>query len=150
MYENMTYAELKKLPDVERQNAWKELTVIYPTKKELAQKFGVSIAVIYNNILKYVKGKPTEKTQAEKQEAIVKRPRKTKSLSQPAGLDEKSDKLNPVDFEIKNPDNAPQDELFSIDIKKTVSGEDAQFFLNGIGGTLLRNQKYTIEVRITE
>lgn len=39
---------------------------------------------------------------------------------------------------------------FSITIRKAVSGEDAQFLLNGISNTLLKNQKYIIDVKITE
>ncbi|MGE5614918.1 MAG: hypothetical protein ACM3XR_11005, partial [Bacillota bacterium] len=41
-------------------------------------------------------------------------------------------------------------ETFSISIKKVVSGEDAQFLFSGIGGTMLKDRKYLIEVKITE
>lgn len=50
-------------------------------------------------------------------------------------------------FVINNEDVA---DTFSISIKKILSGEDAQFLLNGIGGTLLKNQKYTVEIKIKE
>ena len=39
---------------------------------------------------------------------------------------------------------------FSIIVKKTISGEDAQVMLNGIVSMLIKDQQYSIEVKITE
>jgi hypothetical protein len=41
-------------------------------------------------------------------------------------------------------------DTFSISVKKMISGEDARFFLNGIGSTLMKDQRYSIEVNVAE
>jgi len=149
MYENITYAEIKKLPAVEKPYAWKELKSLYPTQKELAEKFGVSPAVVYNMISRYV-GREKRAAKLE----LIKTPKKTrnrrKKQSDRIEQDAVSIEAKPIVPEIKNIENIPEIDSFSIAIKKTVSGEDAQFFLNGIGSTLLKSQKYVIEVRISE
>lgn len=159
MYESITYSELKKLPKDQKSNAWKELSTICSTKKELAQKLGVSPAIVYNMISKYVEGKPIGKRKSEKKQ-LAEQPKKLRGRAgrhkkekipelKAAGLNEAGEiKLVSTAADILNEKKA--DDSFSIAIKKTVNGEDAQFFLNGIGSTLLKNQEYVIEVRITE
>ena len=79
---------------------------------------------------------------------MVKEQKKTRVNKQAERTDQDIAALEtkPMDPEI----NEPESESFSIAVKKAVSGEDAQFLLNGIGSTLLKNQKYLIEVKITE
>lgn len=81
---------------------------------------------------------------------LVEAPKKTrariKKQAEKLELDAVVVETKPVAPEI----NDVESEVYSISIKKTVSGEDAQFFLNGIGSTLVKNQKYLIEIKITE
>jgi hypothetical protein len=156
MYESITYAELKKLPSAEKPEAWKELKSLYSTQKELAEKLGVSAALVYNMISRYVKDKPAESKKTEVLE-VVPEPKKARRRVKKQDKQERDKEqqeqeiivieTNPIVPEVKD---VEEDESFSIAIKKTVSGEDAQFFLSGIGNTLLKNQKYVIAVKITE
>lgn len=160
MYENITFAEIKKLPAAEKPEAWKELKALYKTQKELAEKLGVSAALVYNMISRYVKEEPAESKKAEVLE-VVPEPKKArrrvkKQDKQEQDKQERQEQqeqeiivteTNPIVPEVKD---VEEDESFSIAIKKTVSGEAAQFFLNGIGNTLLKNQKYVIDVKINE
>lgn len=140
MYENVTYAELKGLPKEQKPEAWKELKSLYKTQKQLAEKLGVSPAIVYNMISRYVKDEPIES------EKVVEKPKKARSRVMKQKV-QKQDVVAPGIITI-----APEteNEAFSISIKKVVSGEDAQVFLNGIGITLLKGQQYAIEVKITE
>ena len=160
MYESITYSELKKLPSAEKPEAWKELKSLYSTQKELAEKLGVSAALVYNMISRYVKDEPAESKKAEVLEVVpepikarrrVKKQDKQKRDKQERHEQQEQEiivtETNPIVPEVKD---VEEDESFTIAIKKTVSGEDAQFFLNGIGNTLLKNQKYVIDVKITE
>ena len=144
MYESITYAELKSLPKEQKPDAWKELRALYSTQKELSEKLGVSPNLVYNMISKYA---GDEKKAAKLEE--VKVPRKARLKKQ----------VNKVEQNAATPETktaAPEindveeSESFSISIKKSISGEDAQFFLNGIGSTLLKSQKYLIDIKITQ
>ena len=144
MYESITYAEIKKLPAAEKPVAWKELKSLYKTQKELAEKLGVSPAIVYNMISRYV-GSENRVVKLE----VVKEPKKARVKKQAEKIEQD------INLEAKHAEPVPEiidveSELFSISIKKTVSGEDAQFFLNGVGSTLLKNQMYLVEVKITE
>lgn len=156
MYESATYEELKSLPKEQKPNAWKELKAMYSTQKELALKLGVSPAIVYNMISRYAKDEANknEKEISSKPVKTLKRirrkvkadnqenPEQIVSIVEAKPVFDKVPKIT-----INNEDAA---DTFSISIKKILSGEDAQFLLNGIGGTLLKNQKYTVEIKITE
>lgn len=144
MYESITYAELKKLPSEEKAEAWKELKSLYKTQKELAEKLGVSAAVVYNMISRYAKGEKEAKLE------LVEAPEKSrvrvkKKLRKPETV-----VAVPGPAAVWPEAGSAEGEAFSISIRKLASGEDAQFLLNGIGSTLLKNQKYLIEVKIVE
>lgn len=141
MYENITYAELKKLPAVEKPEAWKELKTLCKTQKELAGKLGVSPTIVYSMISRYA---GSEKKAVKLED--VKEPKKVRVKKQEQEVVVIEEKPAVIETNIED---VPQSE-FSIAIKKVVSGEDAQFFLNGIGSTLLKSQKYLIELKITE
>jgi predicted transcriptional regulator len=145
MYESITYAELKKLPSAEKPEAWKELKSLYKTQKELADKLGVSPAIVYNMVSRYAGGEKKSKLE------LVEAPRKTRTrMKKKVEKTEKAtavQETKPVLPEIRK---AEESESFSIAIKKAICGEDARFLLNGIGNTLLKDQKYMIEVRIIE
>lgn len=158
MYENITYAELKALSREQKAEAWRELKGLYKTQKELALKLGVSPNLVYNMISRYVKDEaessvtgPSE-TELADSAKLVERHRKTRSKAENSHMREQKKEaadVNNIVYEVKS-SAREKAESFSIEIKKTVSGEDAQFFLCGIGSTLLKNQNYSIEVKITE
>lgn len=144
MYENVTYADLKSLPKEQKSEAWKELKSLYKTQKELADKLGVSPNLVYNMISRYVKEESAE-NEKEAVLEVVKKPKRA------AGRAKKRDrKIQDAVPESISAVPEARDESFTIVIKKAVSGEAAQCFLNGVGSTLLKGQKYAIEVKITE
>ncbi len=142
MYETATYAELKKLPAAEKPVAWKELKSLYKTQKEVADKLGVSPAIVYSMISRYASSDKKVKLE------VVKEQKKTRAVARTEKATQRiaASQTNPIEPEM----NEVESESFSIAVKKAVSGEDAQFLLNGIGSTLLKNQNYLIEVKITE
>lgn len=144
MYESITYAELKSLPKEQKSDAWKELKALYSTQKELAEKLGVSPNLVYNMISKYA-GDEKKTTKLE----AVKAPKKPRLKKQAKVMQQ--DTITP-ETNAKAPEinDIGENESFSISIKKSVSGEDAQCFLNGIGSTLLKNHKYMIDIHIAE
>lgn len=53
--------------------------------------------------------------------------------------------------EVSNvPTNIVDVNSFSIIVNKTVSGENAHFLLNGLANTLIKDQQYILEFKITE
>jgi hypothetical protein len=149
MYENITYAELKNLPKEQKADAWKELKGLYSTQKELAEKLGVSPNLVYNMISRYVKDESAGTEKVEIPEA-VELPKKARSRVKKQDRQEQDNIVTDSSDPVQEIKASEENESFSIAIKKVVTGEDAQFFLNGIGSTLLKNQKYQIEVKITE
>lgn len=143
MYENATYAELKNLPKDQRPEAWKELKSLYKTQKELAEKLGVSPNLVYNMISRYVKEESANDEEATVPE-VVKERKKAKSRVKKQDMQELDTTSESILAETE------VNKAFTISIKKTVSGEDAQIFLNGVGSTLLKGQKYAIEVKVIE
>ncbi|HEX2945516.1 MAG TPA: hypothetical protein VHT96_06145 [Clostridia bacterium] len=170
MYENVTYAELKGLPKEQKTEALKELKTLYKTQKELAGKLGVSPNLLYNMMARYVKDRPVESEETGEPEALEKpgmleKPVKTRRRLQKQTIEQTVQKQRAPKQRMQRQklqeqaSAAPEiltlppetkDETFSISIKKTVSGEEAQVFLNGIGVTLLKGQQYAVEVKITE
>jgi hypothetical protein len=150
MYENITYAELKTLPKEEKAVAWKELKGLYSTQKELAEKLGVSPNLVYNMISRYVKNGPAGTEIADGQEAAGQAKKAARRARRRDGRATDNNTVTEVSGTVRSINFSGENESFSISIKKTVSGEDAQFLLSGIGGTLLKNQKYLVEVKIIE
>ena len=151
MYESITYAELKSLPKEQRFDAWKQLKTLYSTQKELAEKLGVSPAIVSSMITRYAKDESTGSIKVKKLEVIDK-PKRTRGRAKKQDKQDTQEQFV-VTIETKPEstiNNDVESETFSISIKKTISGEDAQCFLNGIGSTLLKKQKYSIEVKISE
>ncbi len=144
MYENVTYADLKSLPKEQKSEAWKELKSLYKTQKELADKLGVSPNLVYNMISRYVKEESAE-NEKETVLEVLKKPKKAGSMAK-----KRNRKIQDAVPESIPAVSEAREESFAISIKKTVPGEDAQCFLNGVGSTLLKGQKYAIEVKITE
>ena len=130
-------------------DAWKELKALYSTQKELAEKLGGSPAVVYNMISRYAKEESAGSKKTEKLK-VVEQPKKARGRVKKQDKQEQDNVLIETNPTVPEAKDVEENESFSIAIKKTVSGEDAQFFLNGVGSTLLRNLKYVIEVKITE
>lgn len=150
MYENITYAELKTLPREQKADAWKELKGLYSTQKELAEKLGVSPNLVYNMISRYAKNGPVGTEKADEKEAAGQAKKAGRRAKMRKGLATGNNTVVDVSGAIREIDFPVENESFSISIKKTVSGEDAQFIFGGIGGTLLKDQKYMVEVKIIE
>lgn len=150
MYESITYVELKNLPKEQKADAWRELKNLYATQKELAEKLGVRPAIVYNMISRYAKD--PGKNRRNNKLGILDEPktvgRKARRQVLQAVPEENiiAESIGAITPEIIN----SKDDTFSIVIRKLISGEEAQFFLNGIGNTLLKNQKYLIEINIAE
>ncbi|OGO80080.1 MAG: hypothetical protein A2Y21_02190 [Clostridiales bacterium GWC2_40_7] len=103
-------------------------------------------------ISRYVKDESAGSEKATALE-VVKKPKKSKSRVKKQNMSEQNAAILEIKPEVPETISATpevKDESFTISIKKTVSGEDAQFFLNGVGNTLLKGQKYAIEVKIVE
>lgn len=151
MYENITYAEIKMLPRYQKAEAWKELKGMYSTQKELADKLGVSPNLVYAMISRYAKNEPVVSVQEENADETDQR-EKTRGRRKKKETQENINAMTDIYETIHEvePDGLEENTSFSIKIKKVVTGEDAQFFLSGIGSTLLKDQKYQIEVIITE
>ena len=147
MYESITYAELKSLPKEQKPDAWKELKAMYSSQKELAEKLGVNPSIVYNMISRYAKEENTETVKTLKKANRMKKQEIQEKQEQTVDIiAAKPAVQEPITAET----NEVVSETFSISIKKAVSGEDAQFLLNGICSTLLKNQRYEIKVMITE
>lgn len=58
MYENLTYEEIKNLPENKKTEAWSELHTIMPSNMELARKLNAAPIAISNAVKKYVLGEP--------------------------------------------------------------------------------------------
>ena len=150
MYENITYAELKTLTKEQKADAWKELKSLYSTQKELAEKLGVSPNLVYNMISRYVKNGPAGKEEVEEQGAAGQPKKAGRRAKRRNGQAMGNNALVDISGTVQGINFPKGNESFSISIKKIVSGEDARFLFSGIGGTLLKDQKYMVEVKIIE
>lgn len=150
MYENITYAELKTLPREQKADAWKELKNLYSTQKELAEKLGVSPNLVYNMISRYVKNWPAGKEEVDEQEAAGQPKKANRRAKRRNGQAMGNNAVVDISGTIQEIRFPGGNESFSISLKKIISGEDAQFLFSGIGGTLLKDQKYMVEVKIVE
>ena len=164
MYENLAYEEIKNLPEDKRIEAWSELHKLMPSNVELARKLNTLPIAVSNAVKKYVLGEPvgrgSKKNRPEQmnsyvepqsqerselqqdQPQVVKPKRRYNKRKKPEVVIE----LPKVDIPASNVDI----DSFSITITKTISGEDAQLLLNGIGGTFLKDQRYSVEIKIIE
>lgn len=169
MYENITYEELKNLPEDQKVEAWKELHDLYPSNKELSLKLGVAQIAVTNAIKKYVLNEPigraNKKEKAEyspeqiqevqedtkpelQQEQQVDKPKR--KYNRKSKQDNLTLEIEPVT--VKNESDKINIDIntFLININNTFSGENAQVILNGIGSTFLKDRNYNIEIKISE
>ena len=163
MYENLSYSELKNVPEDKKTEAWAELHSLYSSNAELAKKLGVATIAVVNAVKKYVLNEPigrANKKDMQKPEPEVKQESpvevKPKRKYNRKAKPEVEKELVRVDSKPEtvvnevphlNEDNV---DIFSISVKKDITGEDAKTLLNGIGSTLLKDQRYTIEVKVIE
>ena len=96
MYENLTYDQLKELPDEQKVEALKELKVIYPENKDLAEHLGGAHIAVSNMVAKYLEGKQLGRkkmTEEEKQQKREERLRKNRK-KQKNRYNYKNNKIN--------------------------------------------------------
>jgi hypothetical protein len=152
MYESITYAELKSLPKEQKPDAWKFLKTLYPTQKELAEKLGVSPAVVYNMISRYAKEEAAQEIENAGEPEVIRKPARRRNKAKRQRLHGKP--VQDISAAMPGPEVIAAEntagDTFSISVKKMISGEDARFFLNGIGSTLMKDQRYSIEVNVAE
>lgn len=164
MYENITYEEIKSLPEDQKAEAWKELHDLYPSNKELSLKLGVAQIAVANAVKKYVLGEPigraNKKEKPEASEPVQETPQTDKQESQQEQQElkpkrkynrkVKQDTIIEPKNVVESPDFRIIVDSFLININNTFSGENAQIILNGIGNTLLKDHNYIIEIKISE
>lgn len=122
MYENITYEELKELPEEEKRAALLELEKVFPDKRELAEHLGVKPNVIGILFSRYVEGKRPTRQKKEGDEVIEE-----------------------VSF-----DSNHNESTFKLTIKNNMIGEEVKTMLVGIGNTLLDSRLYSVNLTIEE
>lgn len=149
MYENFTYEELRNLSEDKKSEAWKELHILYPENKVLAQKLNVATIAVVNAVKKYVLGEPVGR--AKKKVEIV----PLEPIQETQKIDKQESQQPPKrKYNRKAKSDMPEIRLvihpFSINISNIFTTEEAQTILNGIGSTLLKNKTYKVEINISE
>lgn len=160
MYENITYQELKSLPEEKKTEVWKELHTLYVDNKALAKKLGIATIAVVNGVKKYVLGEPVGRASKSKKDSSQQKKNSTKDIKQKRKYTKRSEKaildtdqsfasFQPLEAAENKFDMLPLN-TFSISINKVLTGEDAHFLLTGISNTLIKDQDYVIDIRITE
>lgn len=152
MYENITYEELKNLPDEEKVKALTELLSITPDRKELAKKLGVAPIAIINLIGKYLEGKQIGRKKKEtiEVENLIEEPKQKRKYTRKSKDEEKSEQpiqslstqVEKIIFEEKH--------NITISLNTEFTGSEIQHILTGISTTIFDNKKYKINLEITE
>ena len=170
MYENYTYEQVKNLPDEQKIEALKELKVIYPENKILAQHWDVAHIAVSNMVGKYLEGKQMgRKKMTEEEKAQKKAERETnKKLKQyqehQRELQEQEEvKTNVKEIkDVEEINNAQYDKDitqtivketkygFSIKLDIKMTGEEAINRLSGIANSLLKENEYKVELNVEE
>lgn len=169
VYETYTYEEIKALPDDQKVLALKELKTIYPDNKDLAKHLDVAHIAISNMVGKYLEGKQVgrkkmteeEKAQAkaerEAEKKRLKEQEKQEVMAQQVVTNQESEvKNSEFDFSasfIATPKTAQpksNSNSFSIKLEKDMLGEEAILRINGIANSLLKENKYRVNLIIEE
>jgi len=173
MYEDITYEELKGLSEDKKVEVWKELHSKYSDDKELAKKLGVATIAVINGVRKYALGEHIGRTKKEEvqEEAkqVVKEEstqpevptiqlikpkrqynRKPKEEKQLESITDMKEEMVESVAEVKPEPIKVNESEYSILLKKEVLGEEAQARINSIANTLIKDQKYEIEILIKE
>jgi len=166
MYENITYDQLKELPDDQKIIALKELKTIYPDNKDLAKHLDIAHIAINNMVGKYLEGKQVGRkkmTPEEKAQAKTEREAEKKRLKEQEKQETMTQQIT------TNQDNVPQPtnpnativpiinesikinlNSFSINLNKDMLGEEAISRLSGIANSLLKENQYRVNLIIEE
>jgi len=152
MYENLTYDQLKELPDEQKVEALKELKVIYPENKDLAEHLGGAHIAVSNMVAKYLEGKQLGRkkmTEEEKQQKREERLRKKQEEVEKERLRLLQEQQ--IQNQVKDEEEViNSSESFSVKFSKIIVGEEATIVLGNIGGSLLKDGKYKINLSIEE
>lgn len=148
MYENLTYDQLKELPDEQKVEALKELKVIYPENKDLAEHLGGAHIAVSNMVAKYLEGKQLGRKKMTEEEKQQKREERLRKKQEEAEI---SLQLQEQQNQLKDEEETLIDnESFSIKFSKIIVGEEATIVLGSIGSSLLKDGKYKINLSIEE
>lgn len=162
MYENLSYELLKELPGEQKKNALIELKGKYPHYKEMAEKIGGTPVALANLYLRIVEGKKFGRRKKEVVESSI--------LETPVINEEKQKRtrrkiVKAVDAQIIPAANVPQEimikspvivdpviksALFVISLEIEETGKEAKERIDGIIGSLLKEKKYKMSLRIEE
>lgn len=168
MYENITYDQLKDLPDEEKKEALIYLKEKYPTYKEMSQAIGgipLSLSHLY---MRVVEGKtfgrkkkeeaPSEEKQVlnetqDQQKDENDKPSDTPALSTSTMKKKRGSKKK--ETEIITPQKeqsvAPKKDFsFTIGLEVEVSGEEAKTRMEGVMASLLKDKNYKVKLSIEE
>lgn len=158
MYENYTYDQIKALPDDLKTTVLKELKTMFPENKDLANHLGVAPLVTSNLVKKYVEGKqvgrkkmtPEEKAQKKAERELKKQQELEKMQTQIQTQESKQEKETESNIPPIQQETEVINSSFNIKLEKDMLGEEATLILNGIAGTLLKEDKYKISLNVVE
>jgi hypothetical protein len=159
MYENITYEELKSLPEEKKMEVWKELHTLYVDNKALAKRLGIATIAVVNGVKKYVLGEPVgrasksnkDSSQQKKNSLRGEKPKRkyTKRVNSVLDTDQSFADFRPVKINDIKFDSSSANS-FSISVNKILAGDNAHFLLTGISNTLIKDQQYFVEIKIIE
>jgi len=170
VYENITYEQLKELPEDQKPIALQELKTKFPDNKDLAKYLDAAHIAISNMVGKYLEGKPLgrkkmtdeEKAQAKAERELKKQQegqkqaeqiqQKYEVISQEAKQEFKEETDVKVTFEDSKPIQNIQSKTnsFSVTLNKDLVGGEAVARLNGIANSLLTDNQYKVSLVIEE
>jgi hypothetical protein len=152
LYENLTYDQLKELPDEQKVEALKELKARYPDNKDLAEHLGGAHIAVSNMVGKYLEGKQlgrkpmTEEEKKQKKEEKLRLKQEEAEKERLRLLQEQQTQHQVKDEEEVSVSNGS----FSVKFGKTIIGEEATVVLSSIGNSLLKDGKYKVSLNIEE
>jgi hypothetical protein len=164
MYENYTYEQIKALPDTQKIEALKELKILYPENKDLAQHWNVIPMAISNMVAKYLEGKqlgrkkmtPEEKLQKAKERKLKKEQEEKLAKQETINQESKDSVPQPTTPNatvvpvVNQPIQSTNTTSFSIKLQKDILGEEATAILGSIANTLLKEGKYKVSLSVEE
>lgn len=156
MYETYSYEQIKTLPDNLKIEALKELKSIYPDNRDLAEHLGAAHIAVSNMVSKYLEGKtvgrkkmtPEEKAQKKAERELKKQQELEKMQTQIQTQESKQEKETESNIPPIQQETEVINSSFSIKLEKDMLGEEATLILNGIAGTLLKEDKYKISLNV--
>ena len=154
MYEDLTYSQLKELPDEQKREALVDLKEKYPTYREMAQKLGGNPVAIANLYMRVVEGKKPGRKKKEAA-AVIEAPvvkKKRQPRTKPAVLNQAA---APEETPAQKPvagitGDVRKTVSFTIGLDTEIPGDEAQARIQGIVGSLLKDKTYRVTLKVEE